>query len=297
MFSISATGGLTPVPGSLFPDPGARGIDCNCASTQLYTAINNASTSKVDVFNIGLSGVLSRIPFAPFTGPGLNTNVAVLSPNDNQLFVSSQGRNAITEFSVAFDGSLTERTGSSAKGALFPVGMATNEAGTLLYAADFDNLISGFTVGARGDLTPVDGSPFSNGFPGEAGLISLAVFPAKNCCSAPVISGASASSNILWPPDHKFEDVTIHYSVTDHCPNTCVLTVSSNEPVNGTGDGSTSSDWQVIDAHHLRLRAERSGNGNGRIYSITITCTNDIDKRSSTKTVTVTVPHDQGNGK
>ncbi len=68
--------------------------------------------------------------------------------------------------------------------------------------------------------------------------------------------------------------------------------MQSNEPVNGPGDGNTSSDWVVIDAHHVRLRAERSGNGTGRIYTITITCT-DAARNSSHKTVTVTVPHDQ----
>ena len=30
-----------------------------------------------------------------------------------------------------------------------------------------------------------------------------------------------------------------------------VLTVTSNEPINGLGDGDTAPDWQVIDAHHL----------------------------------------------
>jgi hypothetical protein len=89
-------------------------------------------------------------------------------------------------------------------------------------------------------------------------------------------------------------EVTIDYTVTDPCPNTCVLTVASNEPINGTGDGNTSPDWEVIDAHHVRLRAERAGGGTGRVYTITITCTNDSNKESSIQTVTVLVPHDQG---
>jgi hypothetical protein len=70
--------------------------------------------------------------------------------------------------------------------------------------------------------------------------------------------------------------------------------VSSDEPVNAGGDGNRSEDWHVIDAHHVRLRAERAGNGSGRTYTISITCTNDPNKLSSTKTVTVFVPHDQG---
>jgi hypothetical protein len=70
------------------------------------------------------------------------------------------------------------------------------------------------------------------------------------------------------------------------------LSVTSNEPINGTGDGDTAPDWEIVDSHHVRLRAERGDNGSGRIYTITITCT-DTDGNSSASTVTVSVPHDQ----
>ena len=118
-----------------------------------------------------------------------------------------------------------------------------------------------------------------------------------DCCPAPLISGVSTTPGVLWPPNHHFVNVTVNYAVavTEPCPNACVLTVSSNEPVNGGGDGDTSPDWQVIDAHHVQLRAERSGGGNGRVYTTTITCSNDTNELSATKTVTVSVPHDQGN--
>jgi hypothetical protein len=47
-----------------------------------------------------------------------------------------------------------------------------------------------------------------------------------------------------------------------------------------------------VDAHHVKLRAERLGSGNGRIYAITITCT-DAAGKSSSQAVEVSVPHDQ----
>jgi hypothetical protein len=168
--------------------------------------------------------------------------------------------------------------------------MATNQAGTSLYAAAPNNEINGFSIAPNGALTSVPGSPFSTGVP-VSDLLSLAVFPPKSCCLAPVITGASATPDVLWPPNHKFVDVTIDYTVTDPCPNTCVLTVSSNEPPVDDKD----PEWVVVDAHHLQLRAERLGSGPGRTYTITITCTNDTNKQSSTQTVTVLVPHDQGN--
>ena len=111
----------------------------------------------------------------------------------------------------------------------------------------------------------------------------------------PTISGVSASPSSLWPPNHKMVNVTINYSASDNCgATTCVISsVTSNEPVNGTGDGDTAPDWEIVDVQHVRLRAERAGNGNGRIYTITITCT-DGSGNSSNQTVTVTVPKSQG---
>ena len=296
MFNILATGELTPVAGFPLADTGAAGIDCNCASTQLFVALNGTASAKVDVFDIGLNGALSRIAGSPFTGPGSNSNVAVLSPDDGTLFVSNAGSNSLTTFSVADNGSLTTVPGSPfpAPGALTPSGMATNQAGTLLYAADLNNVISGFSIATTGALTAVPGSPFSNGFPGAFGLLSLTVFPAKNCCPTPVIADTLATPDVLFAPNHKFADVTIDYSATEACPNTCALTVSSDEPVNGAGDGNTSPDWQVIDAHHVLLRVERAGKSSGRTYTIRITCTNDTNKLSATETVTVFVPHDRG---
>ena len=295
MFNISATGGLTPVIGSPFPSTGAAGVDCNCASNRLFVGEATSIGDKVDVFNISPAGALSPVAGSPFIGPGINSNVPVLSPDDTKLFVSNQVSNTVTVFAVTPNGSLSVVPGSpfSVPGAFVPSGMATNRQGTLLYVASLNNAIDVFTIAPGGALTSVPGSPFSN-VPGFFGLLSLTAFPPKTCCPAPVIAGISATPSVLWPPDHKFVDVKIDDTVTAPCPSTCILTVSSSEPVNATGDGDTSPDWQIIDAHHVLLRAEREGSGDGRTYTITITCTNDLNKESSTKTVTVFVPHDRG---
>jgi uncharacterized repeat protein (TIGR01451 family) len=110
----------------------------------------------------------------------------------------------------------------------------------------------------------------------------------------PVIANASVNPSVLWPPNHKMVDVTVDYGVTDNCGlQSCALSVSSNEPINGAGDGDTAPDWEIIDAHHIRLRAERSGNGAGRIYTITITC-RDRAGASSSRSVTAHAPKSQG---
>jgi uncharacterized repeat protein (TIGR01451 family) len=112
----------------------------------------------------------------------------------------------------------------------------------------------------------------------------------------PTITNATADPSSLWPPNHRMVNVTVSYDVTDNCPlppNSCVLSVTSNEPVLGRGSGNTSPDWIVVDDHHVLLRAEREGGGNGRVYTTTITCT-DSGGNSSNDQVEITVSHDQG---
>lgn len=88
-------------------------------------------------------------------------------------------------------------------------------------------------------------------------------------------------------------NVAVNYSVEDHCgPVNLSLSVKSNEPINGTGEGDGAPDWQVVNAHLVRLRSERGGKGNGRVYTITITATDSAGQLTS-KAVTVSVPKNQ----
>ena len=107
----------------------------------------------------------------------------------------------------------------------------------------------------------------------------------------PTINKVSVNTPVLALLDHKMKDVTINYDVSDNCAGkiTSSLDVSSNEPIKGADTGDTSPDWEIIDSHHVRLRAERASSGNGRIYSITVTCT-DANGNVSIKTVTVSAP-------
>ncbi len=108
----------------------------------------------------------------------------------------------------------------------------------------------------------------------------------------PMIVNVSVSKTSLWPANHKMVNVTVNYDLNACGATTCTLTVTSNEPIDGEDDGNTSPDWEVLDPHKVRLRAERSGSGTGRVYTITITCT-DSTGHSESRTVTVTVPLNQ----
>ena len=135
-----------------------------------------------------------------------------------------------------------------------------------------------------------------NGLAGSYNVSGNAVNPTEQeiivaGSQAPVLSDVSVSAVMLAPPNHKMKDITVNYTATSACgPPRIALTVSSNEPINGTGDGDTSPDWIIVDDHHVKLRAERAANGNGRIYTITITATNLVGV-TSIKTVEVRVAH------
>ncbi|MCA1609302.1 MAG: DUF11 domain-containing protein [Acidobacteria bacterium] len=133
----------------------------------------------------------------------------------------------------------------------------------------------------------VSGGPFDPVPADNAVTTSIAV---SN--PAPAISGAAVDRPVLSPPNHKMIPVTVSYAAEDNCgsPVLCGLSISSNEPTNGGGDGNTPSDWKVVDPHHVLLRAERSGKETGRTYSIAIRCA-DPSGSASTATVAVSVPH------
>jgi hypothetical protein len=115
----------------------------------------------------------------------------------------------------------------------------------------------------------------------------------------PTIHSVSASPNILWPPNHKMVEVTVTVDAVDICdpaPVCNIVNVTSNEPINGQGDGNTEPDWELTGDLTVNLRAERAGGGTGRVYTLHIECT-DASDNTIAATVEVTVPHDQGKGK
>jgi len=109
----------------------------------------------------------------------------------------------------------------------------------------------------------------------------------------PIISGVEAGPNVLWPPDHRMQPVVVTISSKDNCPGgSCkIVAVSSNEALNGAGDGNTETDWQITGNNTVSLRAERSGSGAGRVYTIIVECT-DASGNTSRSSASVAVPHD-----
>ena len=59
--------------------------------------------------------------------------------------------------------------------------------------------------------------------------------------TAPPTIAVTLSHNTLWPPDYKLVPVTATVTVTDRCGPAAfqLVSISSNEPDNGDGDGNT----------------------------------------------------------
>jgi 6-phosphogluconolactonase (cycloisomerase 2 family) len=184
----SASGKLTPVPGSPFP-AGNTPVQAAQAGFQgkfLYVSDLNDSAGGISAFTIDFNtGALSPIPGSPFpTGPaGSFPGPSALVVNGNFLYVALAGTVNANNKIVAF--AIDPNTGvlSSVAGspfltgadplymALVPVTLVGFQ--SFLYTANIqDNTISAFTVNDNtGVLTPVNGSPYS----GASTLAGLAV--------------------------------------------------------------------------------------------------------------------------
>ena len=105
----------------------------------------------------------------------------------------------------------------------------------------------------------------------------------------------TATPSVIWPPNHKYVEVKVNVTAVDVCdpsPQITFVSITSNEPDNGIGDGNTTNDIVIIDDFTFKLRAERSGTGSGRIYTITYKAT-DASGNYVIASLTIEVPHNQ----
>jgi hypothetical protein len=107
--------------------------------------------------------------------------------------------------------------------------------------------------------------------------VSVLLNVGQSCRAAPEIDHVRARPDTL-SPSGRLVDVFIDYHATSDCggPPACILAVGSNEPL-------TQKDYRIIDAHHLKLRAEVSDreerkHSDQRVYNIQVSCT---DRRSN----------------
>lgn len=134
----------------------------------------------------------------------------------------------------------------------------------------------------------------------DSGNVARDSFKVKVVDTTPPELTWNLLKDTLWPVNHKMV-LCATLSVFDICDAAPVvdINVTSNEPINGLGDGNTVPDWTVVKngtVWEVWLRAERAGPSPGREYSLSVVVT-DASGNQSTASGTVKVPHDQGKGK
>ncbi len=114
------------------------------------------------------------------------------------------------------------------------------------------------------------------------------------CDEIPPELEVTVNPAMLWPPKHQYTTVVATVDAWDNFdpnPTITLVSVTSNEPDNGLGDGDKPDDIIILDKFIFLLRAERSGLGQGRVYTITYQVT-DACGNSTFASVTVRVPRD-----
>jgi protocatechuate 3,4-dioxygenase beta subunit len=260
-FEVTATGRLTPVvyEASAFDGvDGAVAVSCTPPSGGTFT------TGPTDVLCTAID-IAKNESKAPFRASVVDKTPPVVSVPADMLLEATSPQGAVAVFTATandqVDGLLTPEC-IPAPGSWFALGVhevtctATDAAGN---------------VGTeRFNVTVIDST-------------------------APVISSVAPSEAILWPPNHMMRELSLKVAVADIAdgsPRCEVSEISSNEPVEGTGDGDMAPDWATGLGLTYWLRAERSGTGGGRVYTIAVKC-RDASNNWSTAKGAVQVPHGQ----
>jgi len=189
------------------------------------------------------------------------------------------------------DASISVTVASSADGITFgPAQIAVNDSDPGVADGRYLKVVASFTRSTNSDANG-DGV-----FDGPI-LYDLSLLTNQ----APECTGAYPSSDLLWPPNHKFAAISV-LGVSDPDGDAVTLVIDSifqDEPVDVAGDGHTSPDGQGVGTDTAEVRSERSGSkkvpGDGRVYHIGFTA-EDVHGDSCSGEVLVGVPHDQGKG-
>ena len=117
-------------------------------------------------------------------------------------------------------------------------------------------------------------------------------------CEPPVIHSVTASPQVLWPPSHRMEAVTLRVEATDNChlARCKIISVGCIESIPADGAAYIIGEWEITGDLTVNLRSECLGTDTARIYSITVECRDDSGN-ISTAVIHVTVPPHRGQQK
>ncbi len=145
---------------------------------------------------------------------------------------------------------------------------------------------------ASGSLFPVGTTTVTTTATDAAGRQAVKTFTVTvKDLTLPVITSITANPSVINQSNHKMRNVTVTVVAIDNYSSVTsrIINVTSNEPVEGTGDGDTSPDWVITGNLTVDLRAERAQNGTGRTYTIFIECKDAAGNIATGNVTSVTV--------
>lgn len=253
------------------PSGYVSGIDWTKRSFGLSTVLTSPDGKQQLV--LGLSGRIRNLP--PLANAGADKTIECTAAAGSPATLSASG-------STDPDGPTD--IGSFSWSIVDPNGRATTASGK-------DITVSLPLGTSQASVTVTDRSGLS-----DVASVALNVLDT----TPPTISSASIKPGCLYPPNHKMHlfrlGTEIQAQVADTCsttlPSLKITNVTSNQPSDATGDGSTANDIR-FGSGAVCVRSERRGNDKTpRTYNITLEAVDAQGNKSST-VVTILVPHDQ----
>ncbi len=287
-FAVNSDGALALLPGSPFPTGGSGAL----YDVVLYPAVNrivvsggslfasNPESGNVSGFTIDPgTGVLTPAVGSPFAaGPGGDLSLAA-TPNGLFLFAANSVSNSIYAFSIGSGGALTPVRGSpfltvDIDGfASAPLDLSASNR-YLAATLPSSDAVAVFSIGTRGALTPVTGTPF------------LAPLPtATDCpdCTGPAGVDINSASTLLFTGIPNLSD-NIVLDVFNLASNG-MLTATPDSPfapgVPPSGSLSVGSDPNVVRLSPNSQLLFVSNQGSNTIASFAVANNGDLSLVSS----------------
>jgi hypothetical protein len=271
--------GLSMTTGGLISGPATTAITKTPLTVTFTQTVAGVSTSGTASFywTVNAPPVLtSSDRFAVITAPPTSTPY-VLTATDTAGDTLTYGAPTISYTGAGAGGWIT----------VAPPPLPSNPA-LLTFAATPSSLDNGSVATIRVTVTDSFGAPPTQ-----------TTFKWSAVTNRPPVCAVAGPSQALWPPNHKFVDVTIKGVVDPDGDAVTIKIVSiwQDEPPQTNGSGNTIADGKGIGTSVASVRAERTGvkatPGDGRTYQINFTAS-DGKGGTCTGSVYVGIPHDQG---
>jgi hypothetical protein len=290
------------VTANVAPTPNANGWN-NATVLVSFSAVDNSGGSGVKEITYSINGS----PPVVTAGASASTTLTAEGTHTISYYATDNATNVSLTKSLTVNLDSTKptinATAKKADGTDYVPGSWTNQSVTVTFTctdvlSGVETVSSPVTVSGTGANQSVQGTCTD-----RAGNIATTTFSNISIDKVAPTGACTLSPSQLWPPNHRMISISATVNTSDQGGSGAtafqLLSVTSNEPDNGLGDGDTADDIQGVSVGtadtSFQVRAERSGTGTGRIYTANYQVT-DAAGNMAVCSATISVPHDRGRG-